>query len=160
MTREKDGSIVGSCRGGFRSTQYEELPVDADETRAVDVHECAIHASRVEGQGDVSCAIDCDQSSGSAKPADFFDYGLAGFGKSHPAIFQQRGEVMSGDHADEKFAVTGGGDSAGGVVRVGPGADDWRVADPARQLVCVSSGRSRGSKIPSLIQGHGADGAM
>jgi hypothetical protein len=78
----------------------------------------------------------------------------------HPPIFQERGEIVGRDGADEKFAVPGGGHGARRVVRVSAGADDRRVADPAWSLVRVSAGRSCGREVACSIEGNSAHGSV
>src|SRR5216110_982878 len=59
--------------------------------------------------------------------------------------------------ANKKLAVTGAGHGARLIVRIGASADDRRIADSPRQLVCHSASRSRRRQIPALIQRDRAD---
>src|SRR5215468_151596 len=61
---------------------------------------------------------------------------------------------------NEIFAVTGTGDGAGLIVRVGAGANYRRVANSSGHFVCRSAGRSRGGQITVLIKRNGTNGAV
>src|SRR5438046_10140301 len=55
------------------------------------------------------------------------------------------------------LAVTGAGYRAGLIVRIRAGADDRRVADSPRHLVCHSPSRSCRGQIPAPIQRDRSD---
>src|SRR5215471_35314 len=61
---------------------------------------------------------------------------------------------------NEIFAVTGTGDGAGLIVRLGAGANYRRVANSPGHFVCRPAGRSRGGQITVLIKRNGTNSAV
>ena len=67
---------------------------------------------------------------------------------------------MTSHGADKEFAIAGRGNSAGLVVRVSTGTDNWRISDSARPFIRVSAGRSGSRQIARLIERNSADGPV
>jgi hypothetical protein len=114
----------------------------------------AVHDPCVEGEGDVAVRVDRDQS---RVALDRFDHLTAGVGQRQAAELDQRGDAVRGGGADQELPVAGGrhGDA---VVRPGPGADQRRVADPARALSARAAGRGGGGEPAVVVQRDRADG--
>src|SRR5213075_3260592 len=126
----------------------------------VDVDKTAIHAGRVEGQRDISVAIDGNQSTRSAQRTHLTDNSPSRRGEIHSAVLYQCRNIVSGHGADKEFAIAGRGNSTGLVVRVGAGADNRRVADSARPFIRISAGGGGGRQVARLIERNGADGPV
>src|SRR5947207_493482 len=72
-------------------------------------------------------------------------------GERLAAMEDPRGDLVRHAETDEEFAMTGRRHRAAGVVGIGPGADDRRVADPPRQLAGHPAGRGGGGEIAVTI---------
>src|SRR5262249_15926266 len=61
---------------------------------------------------------------------------------------------------NEIFAVTGTGDGAGLILRVGASANYRRIANSSGHFVCRAASRSRGGQITVLIESNGSNGTV
>src|SRR5882757_3703828 len=67
---------------------------------------------------------------------------------------------MRRHRADEILPIPRSRDAAYAIFCVVARTDDWRVTNPAGQLVCRTAGRGCCSDVPLGVEGDGADSAM
>src|SRR6516164_4711523 len=124
------------------------------------VARAAEHADAVEIHGDVAAAVESDDPAFAATAAQLHLHHLVHrLRQRHAAVIHQRTHVVRDHLADVVLALPGAGHRTRLVVRIGSGADERGVADPAAVLVGESAGGSRGREIAGAIERDRADRA-
>jgi len=134
--------------------------VDGGVEDSVRAGEAAIHAGGIEGQDSLPRGAEGDEPAIAAMGQKFSDDIPGGLFKTLTCVANAGGDVSGGGEADEDLAGTGGGDGAGGVVRIGARADDRRIPYPARTLGRDAAGRGAGGEVARGIARDSADGAV
>src|SRR5438094_6412170 len=147
------------ARGRRASARVSYMSINRDGAAALAVDGGAVHAFAVEGHDDVTAMIHGDETAVALQTRKLSHRRARRLRQRLAEIAHARRDVVGEHAADESFAEPGSRDGAG-LIGVIAGADDRRIADPARQLAGVAARRGRSGEIAVGIERHGADRAV
>src|SRR5579862_3314245 len=133
--------------------------VHGDLTLARGAAYAAVHPRAVEFHSVIAVRIDSDHATlAPGVPELLMDYRAHGLGQRHLLVAHHGADIVSDHLPDIELALAGARHRAG-LVRVGAGPDDRRIADAPVELIGDAAGGSGRGEMALGVEGHGADRA-
>src|SRR5262249_55700982 len=152
LGRRSEKGGASTQKVGFVPYRGADRPIRADVT--------AIHPGSIEGQGERTVAVNRHHPTPAAEFSQRLDNRLCGLVQRLVGVAQPRGDFEGRAVANKELAVAGRRYRTGRVVRIGAGADDRAVADPAGGFARHPTRRGSSGEIAVTVAGNGTDGAL